>query len=56
MAFLLLVVTAPWRVSLAAGGAADSLGSGAEKVDVLERDVGRLSADFTRQRGLIGPE
>lgn len=56
LAFLLLAAAAPSGVALAAGGAADSLGSVSDKVAVLERDVGRLSADFTRQRGLIGPE
>lgn len=56
LAFLLLAIGALPGVSQAASTAQDSLGAVSEKVGALEGDVARLSADFTRQRGLIGPE
>lgn len=42
--------------AFAASTPQDDLQAAAERVTKIEADVARLSADFTRQRGLIGPE
>ncbi len=52
----LLVALMATGTAVAAPSAQDDLQSAAEKISKLESDVARLSADFTRQRGLIGPE